>query len=92
MSTPAKAAAIQQVLETINGESKAFVASSGSVSLLTGTLTRAQDAETWLHSTVWSADSRFAYPDWKTLKMRCLKIGKATAQLEVKNSVIRHGN
>ena len=79
-----KAAAIQQVLETINEESKAFVASNESVSLLTERFQmNAKDAETWLHSTVWSADFSIRLSGLENAKNALLKIGKTTAQLEV---------
>lgn len=79
-----KAEVIQHVLEIMNEESKRFTASRDTVPLLMERFKMSkQDAETWLHSTVWSTDFSIRLSGLENAKNALVKIGKADAELDV---------
>lgn len=80
-----KREAIRKVLEVINEESKAFVASPTSVTLLQQRFNMNEaDALAWLQSTEWSHDYSVRLRSLENAKQALIKIGSVDPELDVK--------
>lgn len=79
-----KCAAIQQVLEIMNEESKSFVSSPLSVSMLQERFAMSErDAQTWLRSTVWNTGFSIALQGLENAKNALVKIGSVPDNFNV---------